>query len=77
MMRPESIKTTGYLVSCVSVILLGLTAYPGAAKAGLLPHLFAGMATSLIGMALRWLSYEVEQRRKKAAAGRAAFGCGG
>jgi hypothetical protein len=26
------------------------------------------MATSIIGMGLRWLSYEVEQRRKKAEA---------
>jgi hypothetical protein len=66
-MRPELIKTTGYLVSCVSVALLGVAAYPGAQKAGLAPALFAGMATSVIGMALRWLSYEVEKRRKHAA----------
>jgi hypothetical protein len=66
-MRPELIKTTGYLVSCVSVALLGVAAYPGAEKAGLAPALFAGMATSVIGMALRWLSYEVEKRRKHAA----------
>jgi hypothetical protein len=65
--RPELIKTTGYLVSCVSVALLGVAAYPGAEKAGLAPALFAGMATSVIGMALRWLSYEVEKRRKHAA----------
>jgi hypothetical protein len=65
--RPELIKTTGYLVSCVSVALLGVAAYPGAEKAGLAPALFAGMATSVIGMALRWLSYEVEKRRKDAA----------
>jgi hypothetical protein len=65
-MWPESIKTTGYLISCVSVALLGVAAYPGAEKAGLAPALFAGMATSVIGMALRWLSYEVEKRRKHA-----------
>jgi hypothetical protein len=68
-MRPGTIKTTGYLVSCVSVALLGLSAFPGAEKAGLLPALFGGMATSIIGMALRWLSYEVEQRREKAQKG--------
>jgi hypothetical protein len=67
-MRPATIKTAGYLVSCVSVALLGIAAYPGAEKAGVLPALFAGMATSIIGMGLRWLSYEVEQRRKKAEA---------
>jgi hypothetical protein len=66
LMRPELIKTTGYLVSCLSVALLGVAAYPGAQKAGLAPALFAGMATSVIGMALRWLSYEVEKRRKPA-----------
>ena len=70
-MRPEVIKTIGYLVSCVSVALLGVAAYPGAEKAGLAPVLFAGMATSVIGMALRWLSYEVEKRRKEAAPSKA------
>lgn len=63
-MRPEVIKTIGYVVSCASVALLGVAAYPGAEKAGLLPALFAGMATSVAGMGLRWLSYEVEKRRK-------------
>lgn len=63
-MQPAVIKTAGYLVSCVSVALLGWAAYPGAEKAGLLPALFAGMATSLVGMALRWLSYNVEKRRE-------------
>jgi hypothetical protein len=66
-MRPELIKTTGYLVSCVSVALLGVAAYPGAEKAGLAPALFAGMASSVLGMALRWFSYEVEKQRKNAA----------
>ena len=63
-MRPETLKTIGYLVSCVSVALLGLAAYPGAAKAHLAPALFAGMGTSVAGMALRWSSYEVERRSK-------------
>ena len=56
--------TIGYLVSCASVALLGVAAYPGAHKAGLAAVLFAGMATSVIGMAMRWLSYEVEKRPK-------------
>jgi hypothetical protein len=68
-MRPETIKTGGYLISCVSVALLGMSAYPGAEKAGLAPALFAGMATSIIGMGLRWLSYEIERRQEKAAQG--------
>ncbi len=65
-MRPAVIKTTGYLVSCASVGLLGMAAYPGAEKAGLLPALFAGMAMSGIGMVMRWLSYEREKRPKRA-----------
>ncbi len=62
-MRPEGIKTTGYLVSCVSVALLGWAAFPGAEKAGLTLVLFAGMAASVLGMGLRWMSYELERRR--------------
>jgi hypothetical protein len=64
LVRPEALKTIGYLVSCASVVLLGLAAYPGAAKAHLAPALFAGMGTSVAGMALRWWSYEVERRSK-------------
>jgi hypothetical protein len=62
--RPETLKTVGYLVSCASVALLGLAAYPGAEKAHLAPALFAGMGTSVAGMALRWSSYQLERRRK-------------
>jgi hypothetical protein len=65
-MRPGLIKTIGYLVSCVSVALLGVAAFPGAEKAGLAPALFAGMATSIAGMGLRWFSYEIEERQKRA-----------
>lgn len=63
-MRPETIKTGGYAISCVSVLLLGLTAWQGAQKAGLTPALILGMVTSIVGMACRWFSYEVEKRRK-------------
>jgi hypothetical protein len=59
-MAPDKIKTLGYLLSCVSVLLLGGAAYPGAQKAHLVLVLFAGMATSMLGMALRWASYEIE-----------------
>jgi hypothetical protein len=68
-MRSETIKTVGYVVSCISVALLGVAAYPGAEKAGLAPALFGGMGTSVAGMALRWYSYELEKRPKKKTAG--------
>ncbi len=63
-MTPETVKTLGYGISCVSVFLLGAAAFPGASKAGLLPALFAGMATSILGMGMRWCSYELEKRQK-------------
>jgi hypothetical protein len=62
--KPGTLKSIGYLVSSLSVVLLGVGAYPGAAKAGLTLALFAGMAASLLGMGLRWLSYEIEERQK-------------
>jgi uncharacterized membrane protein YbhN (UPF0104 family) len=61
-MKPAVLKTFGYLISIVSVFLLGFAAWPGAAEAELLPLLVAGMATSIGGMACRWWSYETERR---------------
>jgi hypothetical protein len=59
------LKTLGYLVSIVSVILLGITAWDGASdKPALLACLVLGMATSIGGMGLRWASYLREQRQK-------------
>jgi len=63
-MTPATLKTSGYLISTVSVLLLGAAAWPGAHKAGLIPALILGMVASVVGMAMRWLSYEVEARAK-------------
>jgi hypothetical protein len=63
-MTPAKLKTLGYLVSTASVVLLGIAAWPGAERAGLLHILVLGMATSVAGMACRWLSYEIEKRVK-------------
>lgn len=62
-MRPERVKTAGYLVSTASVGLLGAAAWPGAAEAGLTALLVLGMITSVAGMACRWWSYELEHQR--------------
>jgi hypothetical protein len=64
-MKPAVLKTVGYLISTVSVGLLGLAAWPGAAKAGLLAALVLGMIASVAGMACRWASYGIEARRAK------------
>jgi len=59
------IKTIGYLISTVSVVLLAVVAYPRAKDSPLLlACLIGGAITSIMGMFCRWLSYQIEQRRK-------------
>jgi hypothetical protein len=59
------IKSSGYLVSTLSVALLGVVSWKSASKEPLLALcLFAGIATSICGMVLRWLSYAIEEKRK-------------
>lgn len=65
--RLSAIKSAGYLISTVSVILLGIVSWKKASEEPLLMAcLIGGMATSALGMFLRWLSYEIEERRKSA-----------
>ncbi|MBZ9819139.1 hypothetical protein [Mesorhizobium sp. CA4] len=60
------LKGTGYLISAVSVILLGIVSWDSALKSPLLTAcLLGGAATSIIGMFCRWLSYEVEKRQEE------------
>jgi hypothetical protein len=59
------LKTSGYLISTVSVMLLGFVSWKNASTQPILAAcLIGGMLTSLAGMACRWLSYEIEERRK-------------
>lgn len=59
------LKTIGYLISIVSVVLLALVSWPKAKDSPLLiACLIGGALTSMIGMFCRWLSYEIEERRK-------------
>jgi hypothetical protein len=61
------LKGLGYLVSTFSVLLLGIVAWKGAEKEPLLfACLIAGMAASIAGMGLRWLSHLLSERQKKA-----------
>ena len=51
-------KGFGYLVSTMSVLLLGTAAWKGASEEPvLLLCLIAGMITSIVGMWLRYYSY--------------------
>ncbi|WP_224516102.1 hypothetical protein [Mesorhizobium sp. CA8] len=60
------LKGTGYLISAVSVILLGIVSWDSALKSPLLTAcLLGGAATSIIGMFCRWLSYEIEKRQEE------------
>jgi hypothetical protein len=61
-MRPATIKTTGYPISACSVILLGIVSSKAAsANAWLMIALLGGAATSVLGMILRWISYQREE----------------
>lgn len=45
----------GYLISIVSVVLLGVVAWPTPAEPRWhIPAILAGMALSILGMSLRW-----------------------
>ena len=57
-------KGLGYLVSMVSVLLLGAIAWPKPDAPGWhLPALIAGMATSILGMAFRYKAH-LDQKRE-------------
>ena len=68
-------KGLGYLVSILSVLLLGAVAWPTPDEpAWHAPVLAGGMATSIIGMGLRYVSHLQQQKELKqteAAAGAA------
>ena len=58
MANPTILKGAGYLTSIVSVGLLGAVAWKSASEDSLmLALLILGMATSVFGMFLRWMSY--------------------
>ena len=55
-------KGVGYLVSILSVLLLGTAAWQQASKQPLtLACLLLGMATSVVGMFLRYAAYRREK----------------
>lgn len=63
----SALKGLGYLVSTLSVILLGIVAWKSAKEEPLLfACLIAGMLASVAGMGLRWLSHRLDQKEKEA-----------
>lgn len=65
----KTLQGLGYLISTMSVVLLGAVAWESARDdANLLLALIVGVAASILGMLLRWLSFLQDQREKQAAA---------
>jgi hypothetical protein len=59
------LKGLGYLVSTLSVILLGVVSWKSASEQPLLfLCLVLGMLASVAGMSLRWISHRLEQKEK-------------
>jgi hypothetical protein len=57
-------KALGYLTSIVSVLFLGAVAWPKPGDpAWVLPVLLVGMATSILGMAFRYLAH-IQQKKE-------------
>ena len=64
MLKPTILKGAGYLTSIVSVVLLGAVAWKSASGDRLmLVLLVLGMAASVLGMFLRWMSYWERQEK--------------
>lgn len=63
--RMHRLKSFGYFISTISVVLLAVVSWPKAKDSSILMAcLLGGAATSIVGMFCRWLSYEIEERRK-------------
>jgi hypothetical protein len=63
---PAQLKGAGYFVSSLSVLLLGIVAWDGASKhPPLLVCLIVGMAASVVGMLLRWISFKRDEKEKE------------
>lgn len=59
------LKTLGYLISSLSVLCLGVVSWNGAKDNPVMVGvLIVGMATSVLGMVARWLSFAREQKAK-------------
>ncbi|TMJ19770.1 MAG: hypothetical protein E6G92_08355 [Alphaproteobacteria bacterium] len=65
MRAASTFKGLGYLVSSLSVVLLGIVAWKSASEQPLLfACLIGGMIASILGMTMRWISHRIEQRDK-------------
>lgn len=62
MIKSAAIKTSGYAISTISVLLLATVSLKSARSDPVLALcLAAGVVTSILGMLLRWWSYRMEE----------------
>ncbi len=61
---PLMLKTVGYMVSIMSVLLLGAAAWDSVDEPALRTCLVLGILTSIVGMGLRWMSSFQDQRER-------------
>lgn len=62
-------KRSGYLVSTLSVILLAIVSFKGAKDdPALLALLILGAIASVVGMGMRWVSFEWEEKPSRSSA---------
>jgi membrane protein DedA with SNARE-associated domain len=60
------VKELGYLLSIVSVLLIGYAAADGLwQKPVLLTSLLGGIVLSIVGMVLRWIDYRRDRSRPR------------
>ena len=65
-MQSKTLKSIGYVISTLSVLLLGAVAWDTAREAGNLPLLLGGVAFAIAGMYLRWASYQRQEEEQRA-----------
>jgi hypothetical protein len=63
------LKTVGYIISTISVAMLGLVAWAATDQnPAMRMFLLIGMGASIAGMLLRWLSYQIDAKEGAASA---------
>jgi hypothetical protein len=61
--RAVDLKGLGYFISTISVLLLGIVAWPRSGEAEWLAVVVVlGMAASILGMGVRWLSHRKDRK---------------
>ena len=66
MIKSAAIKTSGYAISTISVLLLAAVSLKSARSDPVLALCLAGgVLSSILGMLLRWLSYRMEEHKSR------------